>query len=131
MNRKSEAIKIQIERAKELLKEIPVHIEYSFYNTALNRIYYACFYGARALSISIDALPKTHTGILKTIHLHFVQKGILDTKFSKLLAKLLQLRSKADYDGSFNAEKDEVENLLAEAETFLDIVQTLTSDVNN
>jgi uncharacterized protein (UPF0332 family) len=114
MSRKAEAIKIQLDRAKELLAEIPVHISHNFFNTALNRLYYACFYGARALTISIDLVPKTHTGILKVIHLHFVKSELLDESFSILLARLLQLRSKADYDGLFTTSKSEVESLYEE-----------------
>jgi uncharacterized protein (UPF0332 family) len=91
---KSEAIKIQLDRAKELLDEIPIHISHNFFNTALNRLYYSCFYGARALALSIDLVPKTHTGILKIIHLHFVKENILDESFSKLLARLYNFGQK-------------------------------------
>lgn len=129
MNRKNEAIKLQIERAKELLSELPIHIENQFYNTAVNRLYYACFYGARALSLYKDFAPKTHTGILKIIHAQFVQDKSIDEKYSKLLAKLLQLRTKADYDGSFNATKQEVEQLLEDGIEFIDFTEHFLSDL--
>lgn len=128
MSRKAEAIKIQLNRAKELLAEIPVHISHDFFNTALNRLYYACFYGARALTISIDLVPKTHTGILKIIHLHFVKSEILDESFSILLARLLQLRSKADYDGSFTTSKSEVESLYEAGKEFIRFIEIYLYD---
>jgi uncharacterized protein (UPF0332 family) len=128
MNRKNEAIKLQIERAKELLSELPVHLENQFYNTAVNRLYYACFYGARALTLSKDLAPKTHTGILKVIHSRFVLNGDIDGKYSKLLAKLLQLRTKADYDGSFNATGKEVEQLLEDGIGFITFTEQFLSE---
>ena len=35
--------------AKRLLKEIEDHIRQGYYNTAVNRMYYACFYAVSAL----------------------------------------------------------------------------------
>ena len=37
-------IKYRIDRANETIKEVQVHIDNRFWNTAINRMYYACFY---------------------------------------------------------------------------------------
>lgn len=41
----------RMESAKRLLVEIESHIDDGYYNTAINRMYYACFYAVSALLI--------------------------------------------------------------------------------
>ena len=50
--------------AKSLLDEIKDHIERGYYNTAMNRMYYACFYavGGLLLQSEIDGV-KSHEGV--------------------------------------------------------------------
>ena len=54
----------RIEAAKSFIPEIESHIQNGFYNTAMNRMYYACFSAASALLIHIrvDGV-KTHDGV--------------------------------------------------------------------
>ncbi len=42
-------IKYRIQRANETIGEVCVLIENRFWNTAINRMYYACFYAVSAL----------------------------------------------------------------------------------
>jgi len=37
-------IKYRIERARETIDEVQTQIQSKFWNTAINRLYYACFY---------------------------------------------------------------------------------------
>ena len=46
---RSDIILYRLDSARNLLLEIESHIERGFYNTAMNRMYYACFYAASAL----------------------------------------------------------------------------------
>lgn len=39
----------RFERAKEIFSEVPYLKEQGFYNTAVNRLYYACYYAAAAI----------------------------------------------------------------------------------
>ena len=40
---------MQMQRAQELLKEVPILIDVSAYNSAVNRSYYAAFHAMKAL----------------------------------------------------------------------------------
>ena len=62
-------------RAKETLKEIPYLKQQGYYNTAVNRLYYACYYAAVALLIKHEINPGTHAGVKQMIGLHFVATG--------------------------------------------------------
>jgi uncharacterized protein (UPF0332 family) len=41
-----------MENANYTLKEVESHIQNGFYNTAVNRMYYACYYAASAMLIA-------------------------------------------------------------------------------
>lgn len=64
-------------RAHETLSEIPYLREQGFYNTATNRLYYACYYAAVALLAKHHLLPMTHAGVKTMLGLHFVSKGLI------------------------------------------------------
>ena len=53
----------RLQRALETIKEVETHIENEFWNTAVNRMYYACFYAVGALLIKHDVAPSTHSGV--------------------------------------------------------------------
>ena len=59
----------RLQRAKETIQEVEKHLENKFWNTAINRMYYACFYAVGALLIkhgvntsSLDLLPSLNEG---------------------------------------------------------------------
>lgn len=67
----------RFQRAEETLKEIPYLKQQGYYNTAVNRLYYACYYAAVALLIKHEVNPGTHSGVKQMIGLHFVATGRL------------------------------------------------------
>ena len=55
-------IKYRIKKAGQTFNEVEVLIENEFWNTAVNRIYYACFYAVTALLIKNGFSTQTHSG---------------------------------------------------------------------
>ena len=45
-------VQYRMENANNTLKEVESHIQNGFYNTAVNRMYYACYYAASAMLIA-------------------------------------------------------------------------------
>ena len=45
-------VRYRMDNAYGTLNEIRTHIENGFYNTAVNRMYYACYYAASALLVA-------------------------------------------------------------------------------
>ena len=56
-----------LKRTKETIPEVEKHIENEFWNTAINRMYYACFYAVGALLISRNIEVSSHSGIPTSI----------------------------------------------------------------
>ena len=65
----------RIERAKATVAEVRDIVELGHYNTAMNRLYYACFYAAIALLIKHKIEARTHSGVRRMLGLHFVKTG--------------------------------------------------------
>jgi len=72
---KSDLIAYRLKRATETLHEINFHLENGFWNTAINRLYYACFYAASALLLANDINASTHSGVRQMLGLHFIRTG--------------------------------------------------------
>ncbi|MBQ8190391.1 MAG: HEPN domain-containing protein [Bacteroidaceae bacterium] len=89
----------RLDSAKRLLSEIENHISNGYYNTAMNRMYYACFYAVSALLVhhEIDGV-KTHEGVRQQFGQHFVLKGIVSREWGRFYTIMFNSRSAADYE---------------------------------
>lgn len=56
----------RLNSAKSLLDEIKDHIERGYYNTAMNRMYYACFYAVSGLLLTAIKLNTKNEIFLQT-----------------------------------------------------------------
>jgi uncharacterized protein (UPF0332 family) len=119
---KSDLINIRIARANECLSEVDVLIENDFWNTSVNRLYYACFYAASALLINDDIITKTHAGTRQMFGLHYVKSGKMTEEHGELYTTLFHMRQSADYEDMIDYEKDDVVILIEPVKEF--VVQT-------
>lgn len=58
------------QRSQETLTEVPFLKQQGYYNTAINRLYYACYYAAMALLIKHNINPSTHAGVKQMLGMH-------------------------------------------------------------
>lgn len=66
-------INYRIDRAKETIREVQTHIENKFWNTAINRMYYACFYAVSALLAKDQVEVSSHSGVRQKFGEYFVK----------------------------------------------------------
>ena len=95
---RKDIITYRIENAKTTLTEVKSHIENGFYNTAVNRMYYACFYAASALLIANKIQVKSHEGVRQQLGLHFVLTGKISQEQGKFYSLLYSKRTAGDYE---------------------------------
>jgi len=55
-----ELVKYRITKARETFSEVSLHVENKLWNTAVNRLYYSCYYAVIALLIDKDIKAQTH-----------------------------------------------------------------------
>jgi uncharacterized protein (UPF0332 family) len=121
---KSELVNLRIVEAKKTFNEVELfHIPNQLWNTAINRLYYACFYAVIALLHNHDIETKTHGGTKRMFELHFVKKGIVNQTFSELYASLFRMRQEADYEAGVD-----VLPLVPQAAAFIDRIVVVLSE---
>ena len=110
-NSKNALIAYRIQRAYETLKEAEVMKRENFYNAAINRLYYACYYATVALLLKYDIQTQTHNGVKTMLGLHFVATGKLPLKIGKTFSTLFEKRHSGDYDDFAYCDEDLVNEL--------------------
>ena len=119
------------ERAHETLAEIPYLREQGYYNTATNRLYYACYYAAVALLTKYHISTNTHAGVKTMLGLHFVSKGLISKESGRAFANLFDSRQRGDYDEFVYSTREEVDELYPKAQRFIEEVDMLLKKVGD
>lgn len=121
-------IAYRMQRAAETMKEAEVMAREAFYNTAINRMYYACYYATMALLLKNDIQTQTHNGVKTMLGLHFVSTGKLPLKVGKTFTTLFEKRHSGDYDDFVFCDKEMVDELFPQAELFIKHISELLKE---
>ena len=118
-------VKYRQARAHETLAEIPYLREQGYYNTAANRLYYACYYAAVALLIKNKITAGSHAGVKAMLGLHFVSKGLISKESGRAFSNLFDSRQHSDYDEFVYSTEEEIDELYPKAKRFIEEVDSL------
>ena len=118
-------VNYRLQKAKETLAEAKGSVEMGFWNSAANRLYYACFYAATALLIKNKYAAHTHSGVLTLLGKHFVLEGIISKEQNKLYGKIFELRQKGDYHDLVVIKEENVISLLEPAEKLIAEIENI------
>lgn len=128
---KKALVAYRIQRAYETLREAEVMIRESFYNAAINRLYYACYYATVALLLKYDIQTQTHNGVKTMLGLHFISTGKLPVKVGKTFSTLFEKRHSGDYDDFVYCDEEMVNNLYPQAETFINMYSRINKKIKS
>ena len=112
-------VRYRMENARKMLEEVKSHRSNGFYNTAVNRMYYACYYAATAMLISMGIEVKSHDGVRLNLGRHIVLEGRLSPELGRFYSRLFSKRSTGDYDDFINHTLTTVDELLPQACLFV------------
>lgn len=113
-------VSLQKEKAVKFLAQAEDMIRLKYWDLAANRFYYACFHSVQALFIARGINAHTHAGIITQYSLHFVKTGIVGISRGSFLARLFQMRQKADYNCAYNITEEEVHDIVSLAHDFVE-----------
>lgn len=116
---KSGYIDYRLSKANEALAAAKLLAENNSWNACINRLYYSCYYAVSALLLKKGVSAQTHTGLKTQFNLHFIKTGVLEKRFGKLYADLMDWRQKGDYGDMFDFNKQSVEPVIMPVEQFL------------
>lgn len=117
--------KYRIQKAKETIAEVEIQIQNEFWNTAINRMYYACFYAVSALLVKHEIETSSHTGVRQQFGQLFVKTGKFDKKLAKHYTDLFEKRHKGDYNDFFDFDEETVNRLLPISKEFINKIEEL------
>ena len=117
--------KYRIQKAKETIAEVEIQIQNEFWNTAINRMYYACFYAVSALLVKHEIETSSHTGVRQQFGQLFVKTGKFDKKLAKHYTDLFEKRHKGDYNDFFDFDEETVNRLLPISKEFINRIEDL------
>jgi uncharacterized protein len=122
---KSEYIKYRFNRSLESFDDARIMIENKRWNSAVNRLYYACFYAVIALLLKNDFETMTHNGARTKFSEEYIKNGLIDKKFGKLFSQLSDFRQKGDYGDLYDFDDKIVLPLVGTVEEFISEVNKL------
>lgn len=118
----------RLERARSTLGEADLLFQGGYFNAAVNRLYYACYYAAMALLLAEKIETSTHNGVKTQLSMHFVRTGLLSIEHSTTFGLLFDKRHSSDYGDFAYCDAALVEMLRPRAEAFIDAVELLAKD---
>lgn len=120
-------IEYRLHRAAETIKEADYNANGGYYNAAINRLYYACFYAASALMLANSLDSSTHKGIKTLLGLHFIRNGKLDIKYGRIYQQLFENRQSGDYEDFIYCDLELFNELRPQASDFIQKITSMIS----
>jgi len=118
-------IQLQKEKSHKMLNDANDMVGQKRWDIAANRFYYACYHMLQGLFISRDLSAKSHDGSLTHLGQDFILPGLIDKKFGRFFARMVQLRHKADYNSIAEVSEDEVLEMAPLAKEFVAQVESI------
>lgn len=120
---KSDYIQYRILRAKQTLHDAEILALNKSWSSAINRLYYACFYAVHALLFKHNINAKTHSGAKIKFFQEFIRTGKIDKEFSKLYSDLMDWRYEGDYADFIEFEEDIIISSIEKVKQFISSIE--------
>ncbi|MCF6353013.1 MAG: HEPN domain-containing protein [Cyclobacteriaceae bacterium] len=127
---RAEYVKYRIESAYKTYEAAKVLADSGFWNSSVNRLYYAIFYAVNALLVNNGVQTKSHSATKSQFSKYFVKTGEFDKKYGKLLSELFDWRQKGDYDNIFDYDNNSVDPLFDPVKEMIELIDKKIKTIN-
>lgn len=117
-------------KAQDSLSSARREFEADSYSFAMNRLYYAVFYGVCAALLEREQSFRKHSGVRAAFHRQFIKTGLLDMKWGRLYDQVFEDRQEGDYVVFVSFEQEYVQFQLVQCSEFLDDLGKLLSSLD-
>lgn len=107
-------------KARDSLSSALRELDAGSYSFAMNRLYYAAFYGVCAVLLERQQSFRKHTGVRAAFHRQFIKTGLLDMRWGRLYDQLFEDRQEGDYVVFVSFEPEYVQFQLNQCSELLD-----------
>jgi uncharacterized protein (UPF0332 family) len=115
----------RLTQAHETLAEADQLLASQSFRGAVNRLYYAAFYAARALLALHEVDAARHSGLISLFQQHFIKPGLLTADTGKTLARAFEKRQNSDYGDFATVDPADARDLAVAVRVFVDTCQQL------
>lgn len=116
-------VSYRMQRAKDTLNEADVLVNDGYYNAAINRLYYACYYAVIALLVKNNIPAQTHHGVKQMFGMHFILTKRIPNKYSRFYSQLFNDRMSGDYDDFLQYDAEMLSEVRPQAKEFIEVVE--------
>ena len=115
------------QRSDEAIQEAELLCQEGFYNAAVNRLYYACYYAISALFLKDGIQAHTHSGMKTMFGMHYVKTKKIPLNQAATYYTLFEKRHSSDYDDFIYFDHEMTQELIALTKEFISVVKKLFS----
>lgn len=117
--------RLLLNKSQKFLRSASVLLELEDYDSVASRSYFAMFYAAQALLMHRRVNVSSQQGIRTAFASAFVESGELPEHAADVLNHGQRLQEMADYAHHFSVSASDAEEILQEAEAFVNTVEAL------
>jgi len=119
-----EAVIVYLNGARDALQGAQYNLDGGFYGVAVNRAYYAFFYTATALLLTLDLTRSKHSAVMAAFRERFVKPGIFLIQDSHAYGEAFELRNVTDYEMLGRADEAQARTVVENAHRFVERCET-------
>lgn len=129
MNEKNRHENAKLEKIKgdNSWEEANILFENGKYDGAVSRAYYSAFHYSVACLLTKGLEAKSHQGMQRLFHLHFIRTTVFDPKIGVLLSHAQKAREEADYFPEVSFTKEIAQERIKEVESFIQVAKKYLS----
>jgi uncharacterized protein (UPF0332 family) len=116
---------LKIAKAEQAFHDAKLMIQFESWFSAVNRLYYSCFYMISALLVTDDIFPKTHSGVKTQFNQLYIKTGKIPIEQAEFFAFLFNKRQDSDYNDFDIFTREEVVSLAEKTDFFLKTVHQI------
>jgi uncharacterized protein (UPF0332 family) len=118
-----------LRKAAESLRAAELLATNELFDLAASRAYYPMFYVAEAFLLNQGLTFSSHAAVISAFGRDFARTGRVPVEFHRYLIDAQDLRNQGDYDIDSAITEAEANQLIAQAEQFLELAERLLGDL--
>jgi uncharacterized protein (UPF0332 family) len=127
---RAEVVRYWWAQAQESLASAQREIAAGAYTFAVNRLYYAAFYGASAALLERQRSFRKHSGVRAAFHREFIKTGRLNMEWGRFYDRLFEDRQEGDYVALIAFDQEYVQAQMIRCSQFLEHLRPLLASLS-
>ena len=112
--------RLRLESARKTLKDAPTLFERGGTPAGIiNRAYYAMFYAALAMLVTVGRHSAKHSGVIALFDKEFVKENIIPKELGRMLHQAFESRMEGDYQDNAKVDRQLANEILESADKFV------------